>query len=102
MGSLVVENNAGAYTITGIAENGSNQSGLNISNGQSSAPISLPVGAYTVTVTLQDKAGETHTVEKKVVIEEGAATVLPINTSDLNPEPKTPVPPNLVKGNGGA
>jgi hypothetical protein len=96
MGSLVVENNAGAYTITGIAVNGSNWSGLNIPNGQMYQPISLPAGAYTVTVTLQDKAGKTYTVEKKVVIEEGAATVFPINTSDLNPEPKTPVPPNLV------
>jgi hypothetical protein len=96
MGDLVVKNAAGVYTITGIAANGSNQSGLNIPNGQMYPPISLPAGAYTVTVTLQEKAGKTYTVTKEAVVTTEGTTVLPVDVSDLNPEPKTPVPPNLV------
>ena len=127
MAKLVVENCAGPYKITviDVSANGqtvARQSGVDIYNGQTSEPIELPPGDYTVTVTLQDKAGktrkvqkdisiredgivtvtqqdmegETRKVQKDISIDENGTVTVPIHTHDLDPESKIPVPPNLV------
>ena len=101
MGNLIVENRTGIYTITDISVSSNGQTvttlpGLDIPNGQVSKAILLPPGRYTVRVTLKDKAGKVYTVDKPAVIEKDETSKIQIDTSDLNPESQTPVPPNLV------
>ena len=101
MGNLIVENRTGIYTITDISVSSNGQTvttrpNLNIPDGQVSEAIPLPLGGYTVRVTLKYKAEKAYTVDKSVFIEKDGTTQLQIDTLDLNPEPQTPVPPNLV------